>query len=389
MHMPPDQHPTSKVIIITHEFFPKRGGISTYVQQMGRALASCGVETCVWAPRDRAIDGRQFSYPVVQMPIRSTQGLFSYLWVAVRLLRSHGELAEHILYLPEPGPIRAMMALQLLRRYAPRKFVVTLHGSEIRRLSRPFYRKALFERLLLRAERIGVVSEAARELLRERFPHRSFSTELTPGGLRNDLDPKPSVPRKNRKRLKLLTVARLHPRKGQLYLLRAVTLLSKRHRERLDLSFVGPRTDRRYARELRAYARRHLIALTMTGDVPDAKLRAYYRDSDIFAFTSVPYGSSVEGFGLSNLEASAFGLPILAFRTGGVEEAVLHDKTGLLCPPADTRNLAAQLARLIEEPDLRARLGQGGVEHSRAFSWKGNVHRLFGPLISPVSAERI
>ena len=132
-----------------------------------------------------------------------------------------------------------------------------------------------------------------------------------------------------------------------------------------------------------------LIALTMAGDVPDAKLRAYYRDSDIFAFTSVPYGSSVEGFGLSNLEASAFGLPILAFRTGGVEEAVLHDKTGLLCPPADTRNLAAQLARLIEEPDLRARLGQGGVEHSRAFSWKGNVHRLFGPLISPVSAEGI
>ena len=382
MHMPPDQHPTSKVIIITHEFFPKRGGISTYVQQMGRALAGCGVETCVWAPRHRAIDGRQFSYPVVQMPIRSTQGLFSYLWVAVRLLRSHGELAEHILYLPEPGPIRAMMALQLLPRYAPRRFVLTLHGSEIRRLSRPFYRKALFERLLLRAERIGVVSEAVRELLRERFPHRSFSTELTPGGLRTDLDPKPTAPRKKRKRLKLLTVARIHPRKGQLYLLRAVTLLAQSHRERLALSFVGPRTDRRYARKLRTYARRHTIALTLAGDVPDAELRAHYFDSDIFAFTSVPYGSSVEGFGLSNLEASAFGLPILAFQTGGVEEAVLHDKTGLLCPPANTRVLAAQLTRLIEEPDLRARLGRGGVEHSRAFSWKRNLLRLFGPEIS-------
>ena len=72
----------------------------------------------------------------------------------------------------------------------------------------------------------------------------------------------------------------------------------------------------------------------------------------------MPRAKSVEGFGFVYIEASSYGLPIIANRTGGVEDAVKEGETGLLSEPGDILGLSLLLEKLIKDHKLRERLGK-------------------------------
>jgi glycosyltransferase involved in cell wall biosynthesis len=77
----------------------------------------------------------------------------------------------------------------------------------------------------------------------------------------------------------------------------------------------------------------------------------------------------MEGLGVSLLQASAAGVPIIASRAGGMPEAVADEETGLLVPPGDAPALRDALRRLIDDASLRRRLGdQGRARIEREFS---------------------
>jgi len=79
---------------------------------------------------------------------------------------------------------------------------------------------------------------------------------------------------------------------------------------------------------------------------------SYYPAIDIFALPS-----AWEGMPYALLDAMSHGNAIVATRVGGVPEAIYDDESGLLVPPADPAALAIALVRLVNEPDLRSRLG--------------------------------
>lgn len=77
----------------------------------------------------------------------------------------------------------------------------------------------------------------------------------------------------------------------------------------------------------------------------------------------------MEGLGVSLLQASAAGVPIIASRAGGMPEAVADGLSGLLVKPGDAAELGAALRRLLDDPALRRRLGeQGRARIEREFS---------------------
>jgi glycosyltransferase involved in cell wall biosynthesis len=76
---------------------------------------------------------------------------------------------------------------------------------------------------------------------------------------------------------------------------------------------------------------------------------------DVFALAS-----RAEGLGVAALEAMACGRAVVATRVGGLMEAVVDGRTGLLVPPDEAGALAAALVRLHADPELRARLGAEG-----------------------------
>jgi phosphatidylinositol alpha-1,6-mannosyltransferase len=179
-------------------------------------------------------------------------------------------------------------------------------------------------------------------------------------------------------RLVVLTVGRLHPRKGQLQTLKALLALPAELRARVEYRLVGVASRKSHERKLRELAATADFPVTFMGGLYGEKLRSAYADADIFALTSLEHKFSVESFGLVYLEASAHGLPVIANRVGGVPEAVEDGVTGLLVPPHRPGELTAAFARLIADDVLRARLGAAGPEWARRHTWEHSARLLFG-----------
>ena len=70
----------------------------------------------------------------------------------------------------------------------------------------------------------------------------------------------------------------------------------------------------------------------------------------------------MEGLGISLLQASQQGVPIVASAVGGIPEAVENEKNGLLVPPADTNALKTAIERLLAQPELRTSFGESGQQ---------------------------
>lgn len=97
----------------------------------------------------------------------------------------------------------------------------------------------------------------------------------------------------------------------------------------------------------------------LPGRIPDADLPDWLAACDVFCLPSV---SRAEMFGIVQLEAMAFGKPVVStdIPRSGVPWVNAHGETGLLVPPGDAPALAATLSRLLADPALRERLGRGG-----------------------------
>ena len=67
-----------------------------------------------------------------------------------------------------------------------------------------------------------------------------------------------------------------------------------------------------------------------------------------------------EAFGIVNLEAMAAARPVVGFAVEGIPEVVVHGETGLLSPAGAVDDLARDLARVLSDPELAARLGAAG-----------------------------
>lgn len=84
-----------------------------------------------------------------------------------------------------------------------------------------------------------------------------------------------------------------------------------------------------------------------------------------------------EPFGRTMVEAMAMEVPVVATEVGGPAEVIRHGEHGLLLPPRDPARWAAELGRLIEQPELRRRMGRAGRLHATAeFSAQRHAERV-------------
>ncbi|HSG48080.1 MAG TPA: glycosyltransferase family 4 protein [Longimicrobiales bacterium] len=97
--------------------------------------------------------------------------------------------------------------------------------------------------------------------------------------------------------------------------------------------------------------------------------------------------SPKEGWGIVNLEAAACGTPTVASDAPGLRDSVRDGITGFLVPHGDVDALARRVRMLLEDRELRDRLGRGALEFARDFSWEASARAMEGVLSRAVRGE--
>ena len=155
-------------------------------------------------------------------------------------------------------------------------------------------------------------------------------------------------------------VGRLVWEKGYREFFDAIIELRTRNLAPFEVVVVGPMEPSKDGavnqRTIDEMARRGIRFLGSRTDVPDV-LSMF----DIFALPS-----HREGFPRAAMEASAMGLPVVATDIRGCRQVVVHDETGFLVTPRDSSELCDALSRLLDQPELRARMGLAAERRASA-----------------------
>ena len=153
----------------------------------------------------------------------------------------------------------------------------------------------------------------------------------------------------------ILCLGRLVPAKGQHVLLGAAVKLRDSGTD-FQLTFVGDGPDRQ-SLEQRTAKLGLSDRVEFTGAIGQDEVHRYYDRTDVFVLPSF-----AEGVPVVLMEAMAKEIPVISTRITGIPELIEHEKSGLLVPAADTQALTDAIQRLIDDPELRKRLGAAGRE---------------------------
>jgi len=370
----------SKVLIVTNDFPPRRGGIQSFVHAL--ALRLPADEVVVYAPAWAGapeFDSRQ-PFPVIRHPRSLMLPLPSVGARACALLAEHG--CDSVLF-GAAAPL-GLLAPRLRRAGAKRIIGIT-HGHEAGWAALPG------ARLLLRriGDEVDVLTYLA-EYFRIRLA-KALSAEaagrmakLAPG-----VDPRSFSPGSGGARIRsqlgiapdrpvVVCVSRMVPRKGQDTLIRAWPAVRAAAAGDPVLLLVGdgpyrPRLDR-LASQAQAAG-----SVVFTGPVSWDDLPAYYDAGNIFAMPcrTRRAGLDVEGLGIVYLEASATGLPVIGGDSGGAPDAILDGETGYVVPGRSEAALAERLIELLADPAGSAAMGEKGQAWiEREWTWDLVAQRL-------------
>ncbi len=237
-------------------------------------------------------------------------------------------------------------------RLTSRPIVVSCRGSgiNITPLSKPWLENA-YPEVFARAARVHCVSKAIAKAAERYGLDRSKVFVNYPSVDHEFYQPSASDGQRDDPGFTVISSGRLHWVKGFDYGLRAAALLLKR-----GISFQylilgdGPMREQLMflARDMRLGD-----SVRFTGRVPRDEVRSFLKKGDVFLLPSL-----AEGVSNSALEAMAMGLPIVTTNVGGMPEVVRDGIDGYVVPSRDYKAMADRLERLLDDAQLRRRMGR-------------------------------
>jgi len=342
-----------KVLMVNKLYYPHIGGVEKHVQDLAESIkgevkvkalvANTGFKTVV-----EEVNGVQV-IKTASLGTLASAPLAPSLWLWLRRLR------PDIYHFHFPYPIGDISYL-LARPKG--KLVVTYHSDIIRQkrllaLYRPF-----MNRFLKRADVIiaGSPNMVKNSPVLKRYSAKckvvNYGINVERFKLTPELEKQAAFLRRRLGgRNIILFVGRLVYYKGVSYLVEAMQHID-------GMLVLAGEGGLRSELEKKAAELGVADKIIFYGRAKDSELPALYHACDIFALPSV---ASTEAFGLVQLEAQACGKPVVSTNLPtGVPYANLDNVTGLIAEPKDSLALAKAVSRLLNEPELRLRLGAQG-----------------------------
>jgi phosphatidylinositol alpha-1,6-mannosyltransferase len=363
----------SRVLLVTNDFPPRRGGIQSYLVELVSRMAAIGQHTVtVYAPQWKGadtFDAQTAGYQVVRHPGTLMLPVPS---VDLRMRRLIAEHDIDTVWFGAAAPLGLLA--QRARQAGASRVLASTHGHEVGWSMLPVARSVL-RHIGDDSDVVTFVSRYTRERFASAFGPQAALEHLPPGVDTDRFRPDLASRAEFRARYGLgqrptvVCLSRLVPRKGQDMLIRALPAV----RQRVDGAALVIAGGGPYLETLRGLAERLRVSehVTFTGAVAAADLPAYHAMADVFAMPCRTRGAGldVEGLGIVFLEASATGVPVIAGHSGGAPETVQHNKTGLVVDGRSVTQIADAVTELLADPDRAAAMGATGRDWATA-QWR-------------------
>jgi phosphatidylinositol alpha-1,6-mannosyltransferase len=367
-----------RTLVVTNDFPPRVGGVQQYVWSLVSQLPPDRVAVLAPAWAGATEHDEAAPFPIHRWPSR-------FLWptrdLARRVASLVGEHEAQVVLFGHGFPL-PLLAPGLAGRGVPS--VVLTHGAEWWIARTPGLGTA-FRRGLAPVREVTSVSAFTGRSVRAAMPDGATLTVLYPGVDADRFSPTVSgAPIRERFGLDgrplIVCVSRLVPRKGQDTLIRAMGDVRGRVPGAV-LLVAGDGPDRERLANLALEAPPG--AVIFSGEVAPEELPATYAAADVFAMPcrSRFGGLEVEGLGIVFLEAAACGIPVVAGRSGGSDEAVVDGETGELVEGTEPKAVALAIVRLLDDRRRAASMGTAGrARVESGFTWKPQGQLLAGIL---------
>ncbi|MFA5188356.1 MAG: glycosyltransferase family 4 protein [Patescibacteria group bacterium] len=364
-----------KSLLITIDFPPQIGGVANYLANLSKNFPPGNLLVLANNhEQSQHFDNKQ-PYKIIRAQLLSKyfwpRWLKTYLAAKPIIKKSKIEqiVISHILPM---GYIALMLKLP---------YIVILHGYDIMNAQKSSWKKYWAVKILTQAKHIIVNSHNTENQVLNLGIKQNKITIVYPCPnlqleqfnehemqiIKNELD-------LHHKKI-LLSVGRLVPRKGFDKVIEALPELTKQI-PNLIYIIVGNGPDRerleKLAEDLKV--RGNLI---IAEDIPNSNLPAFYSLANIFIMPARQIGEDIEGFGIVYLEANLFGKPVIAGKSGGAEDAVIDNQTGILVNPESVQEINQAILKLFNDPELANKLGvQGRQRVLSEFNWYQQIDKL-------------
>ncbi len=373
-----------KTLIITLEHPPQIGGIATFVHQLAQALPHD--QTVVLAPH--MVEDAEWDKTASYKMIRAHLFYPAFIWprwlrmfFIVRRIVKEERIERIMVHHCLPVGYIAF----LIRILTGIPYIVFSHGTDVLANTRSSWKKDMSRMILKSADYLLFNSESLKHRLLDVLPEfASKSMVLYPCPDETFFTP-PNTEEVELLRHQLalegkqvlLSIARLDEGKGFPHLVKIMPEILKRVP---NLVWViignGPKRDSIYE-DIRSNSLQNVVRYM--GDVPHKDIKKYYYLADVFAlFTHPEPDGREEGLGMVFLEAAACGKAVVAGKSGGVGEAVLHGQTGMVVGVyGDLAGAGQTIVDLIKDRAMCDRLGMAAQERIKAqFVWEKQLQVL-------------
>jgi phosphatidyl-myo-inositol dimannoside synthase len=359
-----------KILFLSWNFPPALGGIEYVAKHLYYGLKERGIGIKLIARYSGVSDGDPDIYRCKQ------KNVFGYnLFSLLKALSLNKKWKFDIIVC---GSIASAPAARIISFICKTPYIVLMHGSDV------LYGKKLYQLILKylvqHADALCANSFYTKDLLMQ-IPCENHKVRVIYPGVccEKFINHSSGEVFNNYKgRKTLLTVGRLVKRKGVLEFITCVMPILIKIIPDILYLVVGDDATQSLAHKdrMRKIIQDRIDALnlqdyvTLLGNLSEEELIQLYLRSDLFVLPCIELHGDAEGFGVVFLEAALSWTPSVATRTGGIPEAVIDGKTGLLVDPSDYEGIIEVISKMFTDNHLRESLaGEGKKRVHEKFCW--------------------
>jgi len=347
-------------LVVTRTFPPEVGGMQNLMWGLAKSLAKIDL---IKVFADYSENHEEFDNKV-SFSVERVKG--------IKLLRKYRK--PHLVneYLNQNPKVKCLISdhwksLELIK--TNKKKICLIHSKEINHKKGSRINKKVLE-VLNNVDHVIANSNYTKNLAIELGVEEKRIKVINPG-----VDPISEIPTNDLKKAeeilkgkknRLITVSRFDKRKNHEKVIMAIRNLKEIYPD-IVYTCIGYGDEEENIKKLviELKLENHVIFLK---DIPNDLKNALIARSNIFIMPSVIHKNSVEGFGIAYVEAAQYGIPSIGGKDGGASDAIIHEKTGLICDGNKLEDIYASIDNLLKE-NKYLEYGKEAKINSQNFHW--------------------